>query len=208
MEQIVDAVPPVPLLDDPVPQMLEQLPDVLQFFDTLTTVPVQVIEVPKIFPDDVPVRTSSRDTQLAEQLVEVPTIISYSWLQLGLEQNVDIPVPVVEAETLVFEVFSLNGVQRRCMFLRNAFLSELWSRSLNSPLVGAFKIFAQDRVHPFRTFQLVFMKLWMSLVKGFFALFSQKKVRSWVRNRGRGCPPVSAHPRRLLSTVFVSGNGS
>ena len=27
----------------------------------------------------------------------------------------------------------------------------------------------------------------------------KKKVRSWVRTRVRGCPPVAAHPRRLLS---------
>ena len=35
VEQIVDAVPLVPLLDDPVPQTVEQLVDVLRFFDTL-----------------------------------------------------------------------------------------------------------------------------------------------------------------------------
>ena len=83
----------VQALDAPVPQTVEQLPDVLQFFDTLTTDPEQVIEVPKILPEDVPVRAVLRDPQLAEQLVEVPTIVSYSWLQLRLEQNVDIPVP-------------------------------------------------------------------------------------------------------------------
>ena len=34
----------------------------------------------------------------------------------------------------------------------------------------------------------------------FFALFPKiKKVRSWLRTRVRGCPPVAAHPRRLLS---------
>ena len=49
VQQIVD-VPLVPLLDDPVPQMVEQL-------------------------------------------VEVPTIVSYSWLQLRMVQNVDIPAP-------------------------------------------------------------------------------------------------------------------
>ena len=49
--------------------------------------------MPKILPDDVPMRTTVRDTQLAEQLVEVPTIVSCSWLQLGMEQNVDTPVP-------------------------------------------------------------------------------------------------------------------
>ena len=39
-------------------------------------IPEQVIEVPKIFTEDVPVRTVLRDTQLVEQLVEVPTIVS------------------------------------------------------------------------------------------------------------------------------------
>ena len=46
--QIVDAVSLVPLLDDPVPQTVEQLPDVLRFFDRFATVPEQVIAVPKI----------------------------------------------------------------------------------------------------------------------------------------------------------------
>ena len=75
---------------------MEQLPDVLQFFDTLQLDPEQVIEVPKIFPEDVLMRAVLRDPQLVEQLVEVPTIVSYSsysWLRLRVEQNVDIPVP-------------------------------------------------------------------------------------------------------------------
>ena len=95
MEHIVDFVsfaPMVQILDTPVPQTVEQLPDVLRFFDTLTTDPGQVIEVPKILSEDVFLRTAVRDTQLAEQLVEVPTIVSYSLLQRILEQNVDIPV--------------------------------------------------------------------------------------------------------------------
>ena len=36
-------------------------------------VPEQVIEVPKIFVDDIPSRLSVREPQLAQQLVEVPT---------------------------------------------------------------------------------------------------------------------------------------
>ena len=77
MEHIVDFVccsPMVQILDALVPQTLEQLPDVLQFFDRLATVPEQVIEVPKTLPEDVPRRAVLRDPQLAEQLVEVPTI--------------------------------------------------------------------------------------------------------------------------------------
>ena len=43
----------VQILDAPVPQLVEQLPDVLRFFDLLLPVPEQVIEVPKILLDDV-----------------------------------------------------------------------------------------------------------------------------------------------------------
>ena len=60
MEHIVDYVccaPLVQTLDAPVPQMVEQLPDVMRFFDFLLPVPEQVIEVPKILLDDVPMRT-------------------------------------------------------------------------------------------------------------------------------------------------------
>ena len=80
-------------LDVFAPQMVDQLPDILLFFAALSLVFEQVIEVPKILPDDVPMRTTVRDTQLVEQLVEVPTIVSFSSLQRTLEQNVDIPVP-------------------------------------------------------------------------------------------------------------------
>ena len=93
VQQIVDAVPSWPTLDDPAPQMVDQLADIMRFFDTLMSVPKQVNDVPKILPDDVPMRTALRDTQLTEQLVEVPTIVSFSSLQRTLELNVDIPVP-------------------------------------------------------------------------------------------------------------------
>ena len=48
----------------PVPQMLEQLPNIVQFFAALSPVPEQVIEVPKILPHDVPMRCSCREPQL------------------------------------------------------------------------------------------------------------------------------------------------
>ena len=98
VEHIADLVrvaPMVQILDAPVPQMVDQLPDIMSFFNKLLPVPEQVIEVPKILPNDVPVRTAVRDPQLAEQLVEVPTIVSYSsllLLQRTMEQNVGIPV--------------------------------------------------------------------------------------------------------------------
>ena len=80
-----------------MPQMGEQLPDVLQFFASfLPVVAEQVIEVPKIFLDMTPQRLGDhlRHPQKVEQLVHVPTVVSYSSLQqLSAEQIVDIPVP-------------------------------------------------------------------------------------------------------------------
>ena len=93
-------------------------------------------------------RTHVRDTQLVEQLVEVPTIVSFSSLQRTMEQHVDIPVPRRRrGETLVFKVFFPDRVQQRRSCLWNAFLSGLRSRSLIFLfLVETFKIIAQDRV--------------------------------------------------------------
>ena len=51
------------------------------------------IEVPQIFTEDLSVRTPVREPKLVEQLVEVPTIVSFSSLQRIVEQNVDVPVP-------------------------------------------------------------------------------------------------------------------
>ena len=85
VDQMVDA-PLLPTLDVPVPLMVEQL--LLGVLSPLDfRVAEQVIEVPKILLDDVPERTAVRVTQLAEQLVEVPTPVSC------MEQFVDIPVP-------------------------------------------------------------------------------------------------------------------
>ena len=93
VDQIVDAVPGLPTLDGPVPILVEQQVYVLQLFDAFIPVAEQDIDVPKIFIERIPPRTSVREPQLAEQLVEAPTIVSYSLLQLTMEQNVDIPVP-------------------------------------------------------------------------------------------------------------------
>ena len=66
----------------------------MQQFDVLAGAE-PVIKVPKISFDRVPKRFPRRRTRKAEQLVEVPTIISYSSLQRSVEQNMDIPVPRV-----------------------------------------------------------------------------------------------------------------
>ena len=93
MEQIAVYAPMVQILDAPVPQLVEQLPNLVEFFAALSPVPEQVVAVPKILPHDVPPRRWCRDTQLVEQLVEVPTIVSWSLLQRIPEQIDDNPVP-------------------------------------------------------------------------------------------------------------------
>ena len=195
MEQAAAYAPMVQILDIPVPQLVDQLADVMRFFDTLQPVPEQAIEVPKILLDDVPVRTTVRDTQLVEQLVEVPTIMSYSSLQRTVEQHVDIPVPG-------------GGVRHTGL---QGFLRGQSSTATPSSKKGIFERIVEQIVDPVSSgrLQLVLENSPMSLVKGFFALFPKlEKVRSRVRTRVRECPPVPAHPRRLLSPVFVSSSGS
>ena len=76
-EQMIESFVPVPVLDldAPVPQMVDQLMDVLKFLDT--AIPEQVIAVPKILQDAIPQRTVLFEPQLAEQLVEVPTAVTF-----------------------------------------------------------------------------------------------------------------------------------
>ena len=102
VEQNVDAVT-LPSLDVPEPQMGKQLVEVLRKIDTRTS--HQVVEVPKIFPDRVPQRlVESRPPQKAEQLVEVPTIMSFSSLQQQTaEQIVDFPVAGRGGELVVLQ---------------------------------------------------------------------------------------------------------
>ena len=85
--------------DVPVPQMVEQLPNIVQFFAALSLVPEQVIEVPKILPHDVPPRRLCQRT---------------------VEQHVDIPVPGGGGRSAGLQGFlpgqsstSLHGPQER-----------------------------------------------------------------------------------------------
>ena len=79
VEQNVEPVRGVPVLDAPVPQMVDQAAEVVRFFVSLPVVAEQVIEVPTIIPEDpIPQRALLRAPQLAEQLVEVPTTPGYA----------------------------------------------------------------------------------------------------------------------------------
>ena len=83
----------VQALDAPVLQTVEQLPNVVQFLATqLPVVAEPVIAVPKILPHNLLPRRLCRDTQLAEQLAKVPTIL-YFLKQRIPEQIINNPVP-------------------------------------------------------------------------------------------------------------------
>ena len=91
VEKTEDFMPMVQIFDAPVPQVVDQLMDVLTRFDI--PVPEQVIEVPKISCPSRPLRAVLWKPQTAEQLVDVPTVVSFSSLQQQTaEQLVVIPV--------------------------------------------------------------------------------------------------------------------
>ena len=93
VEDRIETCPFVQILDAPVPQLGNQVLELLQKIVSSLVEPVQVIEVPKMFiPTRCP-RTVLSVPQTAEQLVDVPTIVSYSSLQRAVEQTIDIPVP-------------------------------------------------------------------------------------------------------------------
>ena len=94
VEHIINVLPYVQVLDVPVPQLGNQLLEVFRHLDS--AVPEQVIDVPKISHDRIRYRLVDRDLrhpQMAEQLVELPTISTPSLLQQqGAELIVDNPV--------------------------------------------------------------------------------------------------------------------
>ena len=80
VEHRVETRPFVQILDAPVPQLGNQVLELLQKIVSSSSVkPIQVIKVPKVFPDRVPQRiVERRPPQLVEQLVEVPTDPGYA----------------------------------------------------------------------------------------------------------------------------------
>ena len=133
----------------------------------------------KILLEDVSMRTSSvRDTQLAEQLVEVPTIVPYSSVQRTMEQHVDIPVPGRGGRISGLQGFPPGQCPTALHVSQERISERIVEQFVDFTVSGGGlqDFFAQDRVHPLlRTFQQVSLKLWMSLVKVFFALFPKFK---------------------------------
>ena len=215
----------VQALDAPVLQMVEQLPDVHHFFATcLPVVAEQVIDVPKIILENIPSRRLCREPQLAEQLAEVPTILYFLKQRIPM-QIVDTPVPhgsrgasgglqgflPSHVEQTVDIPALRSGVRRLQGFLPEQSATAFGEADHRFPAASVEQIvdfpvsgrglqdsrpgqrsasssqspadFANDAFH------------------GVFALFSKtKKVRLYLRTRGRTCLRTRAHGRRQLMT--------
>ena len=215
VEQIAVYAPMVQILDAPVPQLVEQLPDILHFFDTLTPVPEQVIEVPKIVFDDVPcahlcarhaaggTAGGSADDYLLFFVIAADYGAarrhSSSWWW--------------RAEKLVFKVFSAEQGPTAPSFVSAERISEqIVEQTVDIPAAGGGLADFSPRTEFILIFALSSWYSWwtqMNLGTGFFRTFPhfKKKVRNWVRTRVRECTPVSAHPRQLLIS-HVSPPGS
>ena len=92
VELMIDVSPYVQILDAPVPQVEDHA---LEFFRRMDLqVAEQVIVVPRISCSPCPSRSPFPEPQSAEQLVEVPTVLSPTRIALQIaEQIVDTPVP-------------------------------------------------------------------------------------------------------------------
>ena len=91
-EHLAELAPLVQILDAPVPQVVDNVMDAFKFLDHPMT--EQVIEVPRISCPPCPSRSQVPVPLTAEQLVEVPTVLSYSLLlQRTAEQTIGIAVP-------------------------------------------------------------------------------------------------------------------
>ena len=168
MEDLGSVFPFVQILDLLVPQMVDYVADALRILDL--PMAEQVIEVPKISCSACPSRSLLPEPQSAEQLVEVPTVLSPL---RNAEQIVGIPVPRGRGKRQVQG--SLPGQSTTATHSSGKRISEriveqivgfprLSSRSLTFLLVVAL-----GRVRPH------LQVLQMRILLGFFALFSMEK---------------------------------
>ena len=92
VEDLGELAPLVQILDLPVPQTVDYVADAVRILDF--PIAEQVIEVPRISCSPCPSRSPIPEPQSAEQLEEVPTVLSPKRIALQIaEQIVDTPVP-------------------------------------------------------------------------------------------------------------------
>ena len=224
VEQRIEHTPYVQILDALVPQKVEQLVD---FFKDLDShVPVQVIEVPKISQDIILQRSVNLVPQMAEQLVEVPTLLSVAVLQQRTaEQIVGIPGRHGRLQGLsqdraqqrlrlsrlltfllpveILKVFAQDRVQQR-------FQSRTFPLQLHVVVVFTVFLWFKAPQFRFKALQWIFQFLLGTLMKGFFALFTGlKKSEGWCALQvGTGRALELIHAGRLWRGEFARAAGA
>ena len=125
--------------------------------------------------------------QMAEQLVEVPTIISYSSLRGIVEQNMDIPVPRGRGRVGL----GVHPGQSLTAYSGADFPTATAEQNVDIPVPRG----SRDLLSAVSSSGLP-----GTANQGVFSTFPRgKKVRGRARTRGRNCSPSRAHPRRRLS---------
>ena len=204
---------PVPALDVPVPQMVDQLPDIEQFFRVLSPDPEQVIEVPKILPFDVPVRTAVRVTAAGGSAGGSADdhILFLVTADCGAATSTFQFLVVVEDQVLVFKVFPLDSVQQRRLPPRNAFseriVEQIVDRVSSGRLHGSLPGPGSSSSHSPSGVEERADEPGKG-GKGFFSHFSPtyKKCEVGLHTRGHGSAPrvepIHAGGRAQLARIF------
>ena len=92
VEDLGELAPLVQILDLPVPQTVASVTDILRLLDR--PIAEQVIAVPTVSCSSCPLRSRDPEPQSADQLVEVPTVLTPTRIALQIaERIVDTPVP-------------------------------------------------------------------------------------------------------------------
>ena len=158
VEDLGEFAPMVQILDAPVPQMVDYVAEALRLLDR--PIAEQVIEVPMISCSPCPSRSRVPEPQSAEQLVEVPTVLSPTRIAVQIEEQiVGIPVPLGRGQRRVQgfpprpsstapysrEDAFLSGLWSSpfSLLVRNALLSGLWSRSWTFQCMVVVRLLAE-----------------------------------------------------------------
>ena len=92
VEDLGELAPLVQILDLPVPQMVASVTDILRLLDR--PIAEQAIAVPTVSCSSRPLRSRDPEPQSADQLVEVPTVLTPTRIALQIAERIaDTPVP-------------------------------------------------------------------------------------------------------------------
>ena len=146
VEQLADIAPMVQILDSPEPQMVAQLLEVFRLLDTQLP-DEQAILVPKFSCSPCPSRSRVPEPQSADQLVEVPTVLTPTRIALQIAEQI-VDTPLEEDEDSSDEL--LEYFCEDCVFL------EVWNYEWQSLGSGVARLVRQH------SDGAVFFQFWQS----------------------------------------------